>query len=44
MTYKWRINTDMDATLYRKGIHGVEHARRVLLLVQAQRLNESPNM
>ena len=30
---KWQINTDIYS-LYRKGIHGVEHAKRVLLLEQ----------
>jgi hypothetical protein len=31
---KCQVNTDMGDSLYRKGIHGVEHAQRVLLLVQ----------
>ena len=29
-----QVNTGLDASLYRKGIHGVEHAKRVLLLAQ----------
>jgi putative nucleotidyltransferase with HDIG domain len=34
MADKWQVDTDLDASLYRKGIHGVGHAKRVLLLAQ----------